>query len=192
MPVYRKGITMGRIEEYLERAKDLAEEAGDAAKNLAGEAFGKAKELTEEGGKVRELAKTAKDQTAAVTLGAREKVGGIIQDAKAVKEVKLALAELEALPEDGSILYKMDLEAIINDMNKLALYITDNRLDDASVAEEIRKVMAKVKPDDLTEALQGENAEEQLSDENLIIQKAKTTAYGACVKALEAIGASAE
>ena len=101
MPVYRKGIAMGRIEEYLERAKDLAEEAGDAAKNLAGEAFGKAKELTEEGGKVRELAKTAKDQTAAVTLGAREKVGGIIQDAKAVKEVKLALAELEALPEDG-------------------------------------------------------------------------------------------
>ena len=183
---------MGRIEEYLERAKDLAEEAGDAAKNLAGEAFGKAKELTEEGGKVRELAKTAKDQTAAVTLGAREKVGGIIQDAKAVKEVKLALAELEALPEDGSILYKMDLEAIINDMNKLALYITDNRLDDASVAEEIRKVMAKVKPDDLTEALQGENAEEQLSDENLLIQKAKTVAYGACVKALEAVGKSAE
>ena len=51
---------MGTIEDYLERAKDLAEDAGEVAKKAAGEARDKVKELTEEGGKARELVKEAK------------------------------------------------------------------------------------------------------------------------------------
>ena len=203
-----------RIEKYLDRAKDLAEDAEDMAKHFAGEVVNKAKELTDEGGKVRELAKRAKDQSAAISLGAREKVGGIIQDAKAVKELKLAAAELETLPEDGSILYKMDLEAIINDMNKLVLFVTDNRLDDVSVAEEIRKVMGKVQPsgalaevtpeqlvsefsegiseqpaESAAEGQNGDATAQGLSEEEKLIEKAKTIAYSACVRALGAINA---
>ena len=178
---------MEKFEEYLDRAKDLAEDAGNMAKHIAGEAACKARELTEEGSTVRELARNAKAQTAAVTLGAREKVNGILQDARIVKELKLAAAELETLPEDGSIIYKMDREAIINDMNKLTLFVTDSRLDDASAAEEIRKVMDKVRPSEISE-------EElpQKTDEELAIEKAKAVAYAACAKALEVLNGVAD
>lgn len=180
---------MDKFEEYLDKAKDLAGDAGDMAKHFAGEVVSKAKELTEEGGKVREMAKNAKEQTAAMTFGAREKVNGILQDARAVKEIKLGVAELETLPEDGSILYKMDLEAIINDLSKLSLFVSDGRLDDGSVEEEIRKVMSKVEPavsmDPESEPLTAET----LTDEQLLIEKAKAIAYGACTRALEALKA---
>ena len=39
---------MEKFEEYLDRARDLAGDAGDMAKKIAGEVAGKAKELTEE------------------------------------------------------------------------------------------------------------------------------------------------
>ncbi len=207
---------MDKFEKYLDKAKDLAGDAGDMAKHFAGEVVSKAKELTEEGGKVREMAKNAKEQTAAMTFGAREKVNGILQDARAVKEIKLAVAELEAFPDDGSILYKMDLEAIINDLSKLSLFVSDSRLDDGSVEEEIRKVMSKIEPAvsaasidpaasasdtepegtpdiEADEAAQQPTSEpltgETLTDEQLLIEKAKAIAYGACTRALEALKA---
>ena len=64
---------MEKIEEYLGRAKDLAEDAGDMARKFAGEVAGKAKELTEEHGKVKELAQNAREQSATLALGARRK-----------------------------------------------------------------------------------------------------------------------
>lgn len=145
-----------------------------------------------------------------------DKAKDLAEDAKAVKELKLATAELEKLPEDGSIIYKMDREAIINDMNKLTLFVTDRRLDDASVAEEIKKVMDKVRPTGaLTEPMPEEMAKQfsegsfeqpaegaaevktsdtetqGLTDEEILIEKAKMIAYSACTRALEAIAASA-
>ena len=56
---------MGTFEYYLERAKNLAEDAGEVAKKAAGEAAEKVKEFTEEGGKARELVKEAKEESAA-------------------------------------------------------------------------------------------------------------------------------
>ena len=46
---------MGTFEEYLEKAKDIAEDAREGAKDLAEEVESKVKELTDDGRKVREL-----------------------------------------------------------------------------------------------------------------------------------------
>lgn len=187
---------MGKFDEYLDRAKDLAEDAGEMAKNIKGEVVSKAKELTAEGSKVRELTQSAKDQTAAITLGAREKMQGVLQDAKAVREIKQGLVELEALPEfEGSILYTMELESMKNNLNSLLLIISDNRLDDASVEEEIKKAMGKVQPDaPQAEAeasvLDGPVTYEPVLDEQHAIDKAKVVAYSACVRALATLNAT--
>lgn len=198
---------MGKIDEYLDRAKGLAGDAGEVAKNIKGEVVSKAKELTAEGSKVRELTQSAKDQTAAITLGAREKVQGVLQDAKAVKEIKQGIIELESLPEfEGSILYTMELESMKNNLNSLLLIISDNRLDDASVVEEIKKAMGKVQPAGSavpeapeTAGLQGEGEAsvldgpvtyEPVLDEQHAIDKAKVVAYSACVRALATLNAT--
>ena len=183
---------MGKLDEYINRAKNLAEEASDAAKNAAGEVMGRAKELGDEHSKVKELTQSARTQTAAFAIGAKEKVQGVIQDAKTVKEIKQGVVELEALPEfEGSIIYSMELEAMKNDLNSLSLFIGDGRLDDASVVEEIKKVMVKVKPAPFVQAVEGEPQTEP-TEEELAIDKAKSIAYDACARALAAMNVSAE
>ncbi|MBQ6315305.1 MAG: hypothetical protein IJI11_06890 [Mogibacterium sp.] len=183
---------MGKIEEYLDRAKDLAEDAGDIAKKFAGEAVNKAKELTEDGSKVRELAKDAKTQASAISLGAREKVQGFMQDARAGKEIKQGITELENLPElEGSILYTMELESMKNDLNSLLLIINDSRLDDASVVEEVKKVMAKAQPAaSAAPAAEAAPSDIPQTDEDLAIHKVKVIAFSACTRALEALQAA--
>ena len=172
---------MGKIEEYMDKARNLAEEAGGAAKIVAGDVISKAKDLTEEGGKARELARSAKSQAASLTEGAREKVQGMMQDARAVKEIRQGITGLEALPEfEGSILYSMELSSMIDYLKSLAMSIEDRRLDDRSVAEEIRKVMDKVKPD---------AGQQQETEEQQAISKARTVAYEACARALETLNA---
>ncbi len=170
---------MSKFSEYLDKVKDLAEDAGEVAKNAVGEVTDRAKDLADERSKVRELMNDAKTQTSAFTQSAKEKVQGIIKDAGAIKEIKQGISELEALPEiEGSIVYRMDLEALIFDLRSLSLFIEDKRLDDDSVAEEITKVMEKVKPEAVTEQ---EDTEQQA------IENAKTIAYNACTRALEAL-----
>ena len=88
---------MGKFDEYLDRAKDLAAEAGDAAKTVADDVVSRAKDLTEEGSAARELAKSAKGQAVSIAEGAKEKVQGLMQDVRAVKDIGLGIAELEAL-----------------------------------------------------------------------------------------------
>lgn len=171
---------MEELDKYLERAKDLAEDAGEIAKNIAGEVVSKAKELTEEGSKVRELTDKAKEQASSLTSGVREKIEGFLQDGKAGKEIEQGMAQLEALPEfDGSILYTMELQAATKYLNSLLLIINDNRLDNESVMEEIRKVMVKVEP----------CAEPQVdaTEEDQAIDNVKVITYSACEKALEAL-----
>ena len=169
---------MGKFDEYLDRAKDLAAEAGDAAKTIADDVVSRAKDLTEEGSAARELAKSAKGQAVSIAEGAKEKVQGLMQDVRAVKDIGLGIAELEALPEvEGSILYTMEFETVINSLKSLQLTIGDNRLDDRSVAEEIKKTMEKVRPDET----------QQASEEELAINNVKTIAYNACARALESI-----
>ncbi|MBQ6389753.1 MAG: hypothetical protein IJH90_09135 [Mogibacterium sp.] len=181
---------MGKFDEYLERAKDLAENAGDLAKNAAGNVVSRAKELTEEGGKVRELMESAKVQTSSFTTEAKEKVPGILKDARAVKEIRQGIAELEALPEfEGSILYKMELEAAVNNLNSLVLIIGDNRLDDESAAEEIRKTMVKMK---LTADPEKAETIQEKSDEDQAIDQVNMIAYDACARALAVLNVSAE
>ena len=173
---------MGKIEEYLDRAKKLADEAGEVAKNAAEEAVGRAKELADERGKVRELMNDAKEQTAAYSMNAKEKVQGLIQDAKAGKEIQQGITELEALQEvEGSILYTMELQTITNYLKSTYLIIRDKRLDDESVADEIRKVAEKVQP-------AGESAEE-LTEEQQAIEKVKAIAFDACIRALDSLKA---
>lgn len=192
---------MGKLDEYIERAKDLAEEAGAAAKTAAGEVRDRAKELTEENSKVRELTQSAKNQAAAISLGAREKVQGVISDAKAVKEISIGIEELKAMPEvEGSILYTMEHESMVNNLKSLMLFINDRRLDDASVEEEIRRVMEKVKPAEMaaqesvqTEAPAAEAEKEatpapERSEEDQAIENARIIAYSACTRAIEALG----
>ena len=78
---------------------------------------------------------------------AKNKFQGVLQDARAGKEIRQGIDQLENLPEfDGSIVYKMELEAAVNSLSSLLLIISDSRLDDESVAEEIRKVMNKIQP----------------------------------------------
>ena len=163
----------------------LAEDAGDMAKKIAGEVAGKAKELTEEHGKVKELAQNAREQSATLALGAKEKVQGMIQDAKAIKEIKQGIAELEALPEiEGSIIYTMEIQTLVNNLRALYLLVDDKRLDDETVAGEIRKTMVKVVPDAETQT--GEAAQ-QKTEEEKAIDSAKVIAYNACVRALESL-----
>ena len=66
-----KGDSMGDFDKYLDEAKDLAKEAGEAAKTVAGEVVDKAKKLTEEGSAAREIAKNAKEQATAISAGIR-------------------------------------------------------------------------------------------------------------------------
>ena len=66
---------------------------------------------------------------------------------------------------------------MINSLKSLQLTIGDNRLDDRSVAEEIKKTMEKVRPDET----------QQASEEDLAINNAKTVAYNACARALESL-----
>ena len=174
---------MDKFDEYLDKAKELAEEEGGMAKNLMGEVVDKAKELADEHGKVKELAKSAKEQSATLAFGAKEKVQGILQDAKTGKEIKQGINELENLPElEGSILYSMELGTMVNDLSSLYLIINDSRMDDASVIEEIRKVLSKVQP-------AGELPEDA-SDEQKAIEKAKTIAFSACKSAMEVLNIS--
>lgn len=172
---------MSKFNEYLDRAKDMAEEAGDMAKKAAGEVMDRAKDLADERGKVKEMMNEAKTQTSAFTQSAKEKVQGMMKDAGAIKEIKQGIAELESLPElEGSIVYRMDLETIIAALRGLYLFIEDKRLDDESVVEEINKVMVKVKP----------AMEPNLADaEQEAIINAKMIAYDACEKALKTLQA---
>ena len=178
---------MGKFDEYLERARKLADEVGDLAKNVTSDTVGKAKEIMDDGSKARELMKSAKEQSAAISLNAKEKVQGIIQDVKAVKEISLGIAELEALPEfEGSILYKMELETVLNSMDALVLTIRDSRMDDESVAEEIRKVMDRIQPAAAAEP-QAEGAEQELTDDEKASEHVKKIAYVACGRALATV-----
>ena len=175
---------MGIFDEYLEKAKDLAEDARDGAKDVFGEVASRAKEVAGEGSEARKIVQSAKEQSAAAAIGAKEKVQGMIQDAKAIKEIKQGIAELEALPEiEGSIIYTMEIQTLVNNLRALYLLVDDKRLDDETVAGEIRKAMAKIQP---SGELQAEGAA-QKTEEDLAIENAKNIAYGACVKALESL-----
>ena len=175
---------MGIFDEYFEKAKDLAEDARDGAKDVFGEVASRAKEVAGEGSEARKIVQSAKEQSAAAAIGAKEKVQGMIQDAKAIKEIKQGIAELEALPEiDGSIVYTMEIQTLVNNLRALYLLVDDKRLDDETVAGEIRKAMAKIQP---SGELQAEGAA-QKTEEDLAIENAKNIAYGACVKALESL-----
>ena len=174
---------MGIFDQYFEKAKDLAEDARDGAKDVYDEVMSRAKEVAEEGSDARKLVQSAKEQSAAAAKGAKEKVQGMIQDAKAIKEIKQGISELEALPEiDGSIIYTMEIQTLVNNLRALYLLVDDKRLDDETVASESKKTMVKVVPD----AEQAEGAA-QKTEEDLAIENAKNIAYGACVKALESL-----
>ena len=198
---------MGKFDEYLERARKLADEVGDLAKNVTGDTVNRAKEIMEDGSKARELMQSAKEQSAAISLNAREKVQGMLQDIKAVKEISLGIAEIEALPEfEGSIVYKMERETVLNSLDTLVFTVRDSRMDDESVAEEIRKVMDRIQPAAAAE-LQTEGAESQtegaesqtegaeqaqievqeMTDEQKAIEHVKKIAYVACGRALATV-----
>ena len=50
----------------------------------------------------------------------------MLQDAKAIKEIKQGITELEALPEiDGSIIYTMEIQTLVNNLRALYLLIDD-------------------------------------------------------------------
>ena len=141
---------MDNLEKYFDKAKDLAGDAGDKAKSIAGD----------------------------VVSEAKEKVQSIMLGSGAAKEIRLGIEQLEALPEfDGSILYKMELEAAASYLRSLLYIIEDDRIDKESVAEEVRKVLAKVQPDS-----QASETEEQQAIENV-----KGIVYSACTKALETL-----
>lgn len=116
---------------------------------------------------------------------AKNKFQGVLQDARAGKEIRQGIDQLENLPEfDGSIVYKMELEAAVNSLSSLLLIISDSRLDDESVAEEIRKVMNKIQP--------SADSQEEATEEQQAIESVKTIAYRSCKGALEALKASAD
>ena len=170
---------MSDFNDYLNKAKDLAEDASEGAKDLAGEVVSKVKELTDDGKKVKELKETAKEQAYSLTSGAKEKLHGLFQDAGAAREIKQGIDELEDLPEfEGSILYSMELQALVSDLKRLDLIIDDDRMDATSVVEEIQRVMDKVQPSD---------PDEEATEEQQAIECAKAIAYGACERAKELI-----
>ena len=176
---------MGTLNEYLERAKDLAEDAREGAKDVFGEVVNKAKEVADEGSEARKLVNSAKEQSTAIALGAKEKVQGMLQDARAVKDIKQGIAELEALPEvEGSIIYSMEIQTLVNNLRALYLLISDNRLDDETVAGEIKKTMVKLETGDGSLSPDGE---QQKSEEDLAIENAKSIAYNACIRALDSL-----
>lgn len=171
---------MGTFEEYLDKAKDIAEDAVDGAKDFADEVVSKARELTDDGKKIRELKQNAKEQASTLTLGAKEKLQGFLMDSGACKEIKQGISELEALPEfEGSILYSMEVEALISDLKRLDLIISDDRMDKDSVVEEIKRLIEKVQP----------SAEPDIdaSEEQLAIERAKDITFNACLRALDAL-----
>ena len=172
---------MGKLDEYLEKVKDLAEDASDGAKIVFGDVANRAKEVAGEGSEARKIVQNAKEQSAAVAKGAKEKVQGMIQDAKAIKEIKQGIAELEALPEiDGSIIYTMEIQTLVNNLRALYLLVDDERLDNETVAGEINKTMAKIQPS-------GEPQAEQKTEEELAIENAKNIAFNACIIALDSL-----
>ena len=116
---------------------------------------------------------------------AKNKFQGVLQDARAGKEIRQGIDQLENLPEfDGSIVYKMELEAAVNSLSSLLLSINDSRLDNESVAEEIRKVMNKVQP--------SADSQEEATEEQQAIEGVKAIAYRSCKGALEALKVSAD
>ena len=125
--------------------------------------------------------------------GAKEKVQNIMQGSGAAKEIRQGIAELEALPEiEGSILYTMELQSAFSYLRNLLYIIEDKRIDDPSVAEEIRRVMEKVQPaEEVQPAADTEAADvpDEGSDEEQAIDKVKNIVYNACVKALETLTA---
>ena len=140
-----------KLEKYFDKARNMAEDAGGKAMNVAGDVLGTAK----------------------------EKVQGFMQSTKASKEIRYGIAELEALPEiEGSILYTMELQSAFSYLRSLTFVLEDGRLDDASVVEEIKKVMEKVQP--------AADAQAEPSDEQQAIENVKAIVYGACTRALEA------
>ena len=141
---------MDNLEKYFDKAKNMAGDAGDKAKSIAGD----------------------------VVSEAKEKVQSIMLGSGAAREIRLGIEQLEALPEfDSSILYKMELEAAASYLRSLLYIIEDDRIDKDSVAEEVRKVLAKVQPDS-----QASETEEQQAIENV-----KSIVYSACTKALETL-----
>ena len=170
---------MSDFNDYLNKAKDIAEDASEGAKDFAGEVVSKVRELTDDGKKVRELKESAKEQASTLTSGAKEKLQGFFQDAGAGKEIKQGISELEDLPEfEGSILYSMEVQALVSDLKRLDLIIHDERMDITSVMEEINNVMEKVQP--------SAELDTDATDEQLAIENAKAIAYNACARALEA------
>ena len=140
---------MGKFNEFLERAKDLADDASEGARDVFGEFKSRAKEVAEEGSEARKIVENAKEQTTTIAMGAKEKVQGMLQDARAVKDIKQGIAELEALPEvEGSIIYSMEIQTLVNNLRALYLLISDNRLYDETVAGEIKKTMVKLETGD--------------------------------------------
>ena len=188
LQIKERGLTMDKFEEYFEKAKDFADDAKEGMMDLFGEAMEKAKELTDDGDKVKKFTENARGQAASLTQSAKEKVEGILQDTRAGREIKQGLTELENLPEfEGSILYSMELQSMINVLRALYLLINDNRLDDASVIEEIKKAMVKVQPE-----VMDADADAGVSEETKAIEAAKTIAYCACERALSVMGTAAE
>lgn len=170
---------MDNLNDYKKKVKYFVEDASEAVKNVTDEVVSKAKELTEEGSEARELAKRAKEQAAAGTLGVKEKIQDVFQDSRVGKELSLGIAELEALPEvEGSILYTMEVESMIRYLKSLSLVIEDKRMDKASAEEEIKEVITKVQP--ATEVKE-DDAEQQA------IEKAKDITLNACLRALDAL-----
>ena len=94
---------------------------------------------------------------------------------------KQGIAELEALPEiDGSIIYTMEIQTLVNNLRALYLLVDDERLDNETVAGEIKKTMAKIQPS-------GESQAEQKTEEELAIENAKNIAFNACIRALDSL-----
>ena len=113
---------------------------------------------------------------------AKEMMQGAINDSKAGKELQAGIAALEALPAfEGSMLYTMEFETIVTYLRTLGLVVEDGRMDDASVKEEVRKVIEKVQP---ASAVAEDDAEQQA------IEKAKAVAFDTCLKVLDALETS--
>ena len=175
---------MGDFDKFLDEARNLAEDAVDGAKILAEEVTSKAKELTQEGSKAREIAKNAKGQASSLTQGAKEKLQGFLGGSGACKEIKQGISELEALPEfEGSIVYSMELQALVSDLKRLDVIISDDRMDTASIIEEIKSVIEKVQP--------SAEADIEATDEQQAIARAKDIAFNACLRALDALSTEA-
>ena len=176
---------MGKFNEFLERAKDIADDASEGARDVFGEFKSRAKEVAEEGSEARKIVENAKDQTTTLAMGAKEKVQGMLQDARAVKDIKQGIAELEALPEvEGSIIYSMEIQTLVNNLRALYLLINDERLDNETVAGEIKKTMVKLETGDGSLSPDGG---QQKSEEDLAIENAKSIAYNACIRALDSL-----